>query len=1054
MKTRFLPLILFVSACCTSLLANAEDIDLFVGFPPVATDKSNVILFIDNTANWNTAFDNEKAAIVQTLTNLPVDKFNIGVVFFGQPDVGYVRAAIRPMTSTYKPLYAEMINNLDKLGDRGAPRTLARSMSEIYRYLKGQVSTSPSKQLTNDLRDYTGNVAGNAFTDAVHALPGNALSSATATTYNSPIDPALCANTYIIYIGNTIPSGNVVKDNAARNSDAGVELANAELAWGRDLTPNEIPLQYTSHQDNYADEWARFMKLSMGVRTYAVDVDPTPMPDGHSNGMGNSNLLQSMATVSDGKYFRVNSQVGGGAEVADALNSIFSEIQAKDSVFASVSLPVSVNTQGTFLNQVFIGQFRPDADGMPRWFGNLKQYKLGYDAGTLKLLDAANTSAINSTTGFITECARSFWTPTVLDTYWTLRPQGGCLAVANSDISNTPDGRVVEKGGQAYKLRSSTARTVKTCASTGSCTSLLDFDKTNVIPEMLGLASADTTTRDKIVDWAKGLDIQNEDIDGVTTGEMRMSAHGDVVHSRPVAINYGTDASPVVVVFYGGNDGMLRAVNGSRSSNIGSIQPGQEFWSFVPPEFHAQYKRLYENDITIKYPDNPVTTHTPLAKPYGMDGAVVAYQNGATRRIFATMRRGGRAIYAFNVSGSGSTPPSAPTPLWRIGPEVTGFEEIGQTWSAPQIMTTGYSSGIPLLIFGGGYDTCEDYDSSGINPPSPNSACSTPSSKGNKIYVVNAETGALLTTFTTDRSVAADIFVVPDLSSTTGQAKYAYAADTGGNVYRIAGATAGAGFGTTNPSGWTMTKIASLGCDTVTTCAGSNRKFLQAPDIVLDTDGSYAIMIGSGDREKPLTRYSGAMAVNNYFFMLRDKPSEATWLTSEVANCGTGNALICMDSLYPINSTATPIPEDLALKPKGWSLALRKTVISASGETPVKYVTEQVVTSAVTVYGTVTFSTHIPAVYTFGQCSSNLGTASVYNISYLDASNSSGVRYENVSGGGLPPSPVAGMVVLDDGSTVPFLIGGKGASALEGGEPPAPPPALRPKGRVYWQIQK
>ena len=39
---------------------------------------------------------------------------------------------------------------------------------------------------------------------------------------------------------------------------------------------------------------------------------------------------------------------------------IFSEIQAVNSVFASVSLPVSVNTEGTFLNQVYIGMFRPD----------------------------------------------------------------------------------------------------------------------------------------------------------------------------------------------------------------------------------------------------------------------------------------------------------------------------------------------------------------------------------------------------------------------------------------------------------------------------------------------------------------------------------------------------------------------------------------------------------------------------------------------------------------------------------------------------------------------
>ncbi len=45
----------------------------------------------------------------------------------------------------------------------------------------------------------------------------------------------------------------------------------------------------------------------------------------------------------------------------------------------SASLPVSVNTQGTFLNQVYLGMFRPDAAGSPKWLGNVKQYQLKYD---------------------------------------------------------------------------------------------------------------------------------------------------------------------------------------------------------------------------------------------------------------------------------------------------------------------------------------------------------------------------------------------------------------------------------------------------------------------------------------------------------------------------------------------------------------------------------------------------------------------------------------------------------------------------------------------------
>ena len=73
--------------------------------------------------------------------------------------------------------------------------------------------------------------------------------------------------------------------------------------------------------------------------------------------------------------------------------------------------------------------------------------------GLLRTRDADDNSAITSLTGFITECARSYWTPSSVDTYWIFRPQGGCLAVANSTISNYPDGNVVEKGAHAQWLR-------------------------------------------------------------------------------------------------------------------------------------------------------------------------------------------------------------------------------------------------------------------------------------------------------------------------------------------------------------------------------------------------------------------------------------------------------------------------------------------------------------------------------------------------------------------------------------------------------------------------
>ncbi len=1038
--------------------ANAEDIDLFVSPTVAAADAPNVILLIDNTANWNTAFSNEKAALVDTFNSLPLDKFNVGIMMFGVPQVGYVRAAVRPMNATNRPLYAALVNNLDVNGDKASARTLARTISESYRYLTGSASADTAKVTSNAERDYTGNTSGNAQTDAVHALADNALVNASATSYTSPINPHACdGRTYIIYIGNNVPSGNVTTDNNSRNNAAGSELA----AAGGDTT--QIPLAYSSHQSNYADEWARFMKADLGVTFYTVDVDPTAMPGGHSRGMGNSALLESMANVSGGKYFRVDSSVGGGSEISDALKSIFSEIQSVNSVFASVSLPVSVNTQGTYLNQVYVGMFRPDELSLPRWAGNLKQYRLAQVAGDLKLVDSYEPSsssdtyksAINTSTGFISECASSYWTPSTLDSYWAFKGfDQHCLSVANSANSNTPDGNMVEKGAQGYVLRDDTSRRVLTChtdfATCAASTSLTNFDTGNATITQAALNATDATEREELILWARGLDVDDENgnsIGATSPGEMRPSAHGDIVHSRPVAINYGTPASPEVVVFYGGNDGVLRAINGNRTAANGSVAAGEEYWAFIPPEFYDNIKRIRVNDGSLDAPyiAYPGTIRTNIAaKPYGMDGSVTAFWEdvngdgdlkdpGDRAYLYATMRRGGRALYAFDISTPGS-----PTLKWKKGcpnnftaagvvSDVgcsTGFTDIGQTWSAPtNFYAAGYGSGTsPMLIMGGGYDTCEDVDTGLAN----NSCGSNP--KGSEIYVLDADTGSRLKTLNTERSVVGDIIVAKDASDL---GIYAYASDTGGNVYRIT-------IGTSAPSAWTITKIATLGCDSGTSC-NPNRKFMYAPDVVYNAATDiYYLTVGSGDREKPLETYLATTNVDNYFFMLQDKPSDATWLTSESSNC-SGAANLCLDSLLEIDTDANPSATDLAAK-KGWYLELADK--------------EQVVTSSITVFNTVTFSTHEPA--TSGGSCASLGETKVYNISYENAAstNGSAYRYEELAGGGLPPSPVAGMVTLDDGSTVPFIIGAHPGSPLEASLPPAPAETNRPTSRVFWNIEE
>jgi len=1041
MKNRILPRVIALAGLVCAGPVPAEDIDLFVQPQPEEAEIPNVLFMIDNTANWNRPYANEIAVLISTFQNMATNadgsaKFRVGVMLATETGAGnnnvsgaYVRAAIRDMDEANQDIYAAMLLNLDRLKDQGNAGKSALQMAEAYRYFDGGAPIAGNFKAKTDFLGNTtadfpnaATVAEKAAAKAVYDLPGNALQSKDGNLYTSPVADGFCGGNFIIYISNGANQQSATDDKAADD---------LLVAAGGSKTP--IPLSPSGSQSNPSDEWARFMRQSeYRIVTYTLDVDRVTT----GQGPGWSSLLQSMARVSNGRYFDVSSG-NAGEEIARALGVIFSEIQAVNSVFASVSLPLSVNTQGTYLNQVYVGMFRPDPNGNPRWYGNLKQYRMGIVNNQLVTIDADAQPAINSSTGFITECARSYWTTN--DNYWAFANFArACLDPTTSPSSNSPDGNLVEKGAQAQRLRASVTRNIKTCTGCGADSTPVSFTTANVTKAMLGDAAMTDAEQSELVRWARGIDVDDEDGDGNPVVESRPSEHGDVVHSRPYAINFGDDADPEVVVFYGGNDGVLRAVNGNRSAAIGAVGAGSELWSFMAPEFIPNIKRARENDLPISYKNNIFPSSAP--KPYGMDGAVTAYADGGETWLYATMRRGGRMIYAFDVS-SITDDPDSPTLKWRKGcPNLDddtgcsgGFDDLGQTWSAPEVLN---SSGDPnkVLIIGGGYDNCEDFDAVGRTHDCDNTA------KGRGVYLLDADDGSLIKTFTTERSVVADVSVLKD---SDGNPQWGYVVDLGGNIYRISGSTPNEPMEQAAAADWTMTRIASLGCSTVAAC-DANRKFMFSTDIVVNNSGQIHLLVGSGDREKPLQDFVGAYEVDNYFFMVKDAPTDANWLSSESSNC-SNNDLICLGSLTEIGIDDDADLETLA-DTKGWYLELADH--------------EQVVTSPITVYGTVTFSTHTPTIPADGACTSNLGTAKVYNVRYADAAIRNGTvnRFEVITGGGLPPSPVAGLVLPDGASDIsealPFIIGGSPDSPLQAGQPAPPQTTQQPKSLTYWYIEK
>lgn len=437
---------LFTALLLNPLASQAEDIDIYSGITSSA-GLPNVLIILDNSANWNTPFTAEKSALVSTVSGLNAT-VNIGLMMFAETgggndsvDGGYVRFGVRPMTGANKTALATMVNNLDILTDKSNNAVYGLPMHEAYVYFAGLGSRSGFGKVK---RDYAGNTANNPL---AAGLPGNPFTSAASTTYVSPMNNE-CQKNFIIFISNGPAGDNSSATGEATSLLAGVGGNTATIA----LNPNGA-------QSNVADEWARFLSSNdinstlantQTVRTYTVDVNPGTTGQGPAH----TALLKSMAAHGKGKYFAVT---GDASAIAQAILRILNEVQAVNSVFSSSSLPVSVNAQGTYLNQIYMGMFRPDEGGAPRWLGNLKQYQFAYDAAsdTLKLADSLGEDAVSAGgTGFLSPDAVSFWTskntavePDLGGGFWRNKPNsaGGGY--------DSPDGELVEKGGAAQVLR-------------------------------------------------------------------------------------------------------------------------------------------------------------------------------------------------------------------------------------------------------------------------------------------------------------------------------------------------------------------------------------------------------------------------------------------------------------------------------------------------------------------------------------------------------------------------------------------------------------------------
>jgi type IV pilus assembly protein PilY1 len=1089
-SARFAHLGLSALMALTSLAATAEDIDIYQG--SASGGAPNMLIILDNSAaasasssfncsaltvndpNKNLGF--EQCGLYSAVKSIGADpalngNINLGLMYFptgGTNGGTFVLPAASPAPASLLRMDG---TGKDGLGvDRMLTRIAALSLA---------ADKSNNNQVAQNLQEAW------AFYQGKTGLSG--------TRYPGLSGENACVRNFVLYItlatNNQKPqdSGNLA--GIALQSAAALSTLPAQVTlpkYQSPIAPNGTASG--KYQSDYADEWAGFMYSGSspnlvtpypGITTYTIVLSDGSNPNYEQ-------LMVSMANQGGGKYLFV--QLGDTVALADAISKVFKEVQATNSVFAAPVLPVSANTQGTYVNQIYMGMFRPDASGNPRWMGNLKQYQFGVDttepgSPQLFLADAYGAAALNSAgTGFISPNAVSFWTakdpasiPDSLGGFWlnAFKAQGA------SNGHDWKDGNVVEKGGVGQQIRlkyltdtysatsaakpATTTRNVYTCVGSScignAALSTMPFKRENAdVVKAVDAVVATPVTTTNLIDWVRGADTRAagdtaSGMEGSSPPDpsitIRGSVHGDVLHSRPAVINYGGTIG--TVVFYGANDGMFRAINGNQpatastetqegkppnggctvSANCAiaikdasgasiSVPPGGELWSFVPPEFYKGLQKLYRNAPAL------TLGAASSGKTYFFDGAPSVYQNTVTGKayIFMSARRGGRLLYALDVSD-----PASPKFMWRRTNADTGFGELGQTWSQPKVaMIKGRID--PVLIFGAGYDTGED-----LEPPNADTM-------GRGIFIVDAISGDLLwqagpggvearckgnpcKLAGMNYAIPADVTLVD--RDFDGMIDRLYAADTGGNIWRVDLQPDGTGaLGT-----WQATQLAALGGSTAD---ATKRKFFFPPDVVLTK--SYDVVLDiTGDREHPLQGHK-AKAIVNRFYMIKDTaPGGDSWKSTVVVDATSSASNTPPDTLFAASES----------RPYDGSLGGFYVTLGGAGEKGVNAPT--------TVGGLVYFGTHEPTTPSDTACKADLGTARTYAVNFLTGASTS-KRFE---GGGLPPSPVFGIVTVKVGGKdrqLPFLIGGGGGIGADaksglGAQKPVIPIQMK-RQRTYW----
>ncbi|WP_435301472.1 pilus assembly protein [Aeromonas rivipollensis] len=793
------------------------------------------------------------------------------------------------------------------------------------------LTASTNTPLCETLREAYQFFGGKAVVYGLQGSPRDTAAESPAGTYEAPYDN--CSNNgYVIYITDGEPTQDTSSDTFVQGL-INTLSTDEKAAYGTVVSYGSG----RNRENSYLAALAGYMKhkdvnaVSPGTQT--VTTFTVGFGDEAISGAGN--LLAETARRGGGEYYPATD----ASALTDALKASLLAILRINTSLVSPAIASNNFDRTRSLNNIYYAMFEPD-DG-PRWRGNLKKLVFSPDG---YVADSRGLPAIKFD-GTIIDSAQTFW-------------------------SSGRDGNKVAEGGAQEMLAAKSNRNLYVI---NNAQNRLDaLTKTNLVTQagseaalMTFMQAGSTTELDSLIDWTKGLDVDDEDFD--TSTLIRSHIMGDPLHSRPLVLNYGPQSgnpadAPDLRILFGTNAGFLHMFK-----DMGSTI--DESWAAIPYEFLPNQRALRINAESADHIYGVDSSPVALIKDANRNGVLKSSENDFVW-VFTGLRSGGKAYYAFDISS-----PNTPTLKWRLNSQTTGFGELGLTWSVPEVaFVPGVTT--PVLIFAGGYDVNKSAQGLGAND-----------SMGRGIYIVNAETGALVfsatpaATSTTNLQVTGMADSMPGSVATLdsdgdGKTDRIYAGDTGGNIWRMDLPNA-------TKSDWRVFKFASLGSDST---QAADRRFFTQPIVVRtinkevtrtvvggNTVYSYqdrpfdAVLIGSGDRNRP----SSEATVRNGYFMLRDYDVMPRATTAQARNP------ILITDLYDVTSdplsAQTTSDDVLATKAgittaKGWVNWLNEPGEKSMG-------------AGVVLQGKLYFTSFLPQVQSFQQCTiQSIGAARQYMV--------------------------------------------------------------------------